>query len=130
VSTPAGIPIDFPTILDVTADSGVDDFGVPWAAAARIAARLIDQDVYHGTFVKAAALLDLLLRHPWLEARQARACWAAAGALLAVNGYRLREDVKNGELAALTSRIAGPGVPLQELARVLRDWSEEQEPGS
>ena len=126
----AGAPLSFAAILDVTADHGVDDFGVPWAAAARVSARLIDQDVYHGVFVKAAALLDTLLRHPWLETQQARASWAAAAALLAVNGYQLRDEVKTGDLAQLTGQVAGPGVPLAQLAQVLREWSEAQEPSS
>jgi hypothetical protein len=108
----------------------VDDYGVPYAAAARIAAHLLDQDVYHGAHMKAAALLDTLMRHPWLEHHQASASWTAARAALAVNSHNLREDVKPTDIATLLTRVAGPGVPLLALARTLREWTVPQEPNS
>ncbi len=119
-----GTPIDFGTLLDVCGDSSVDDYGVPIAAAARISARLMDQDVYYGAHLKAAALLDMLLRHPWLSERQARIAWAATEALLAVNGWRMRSDVPVKEYAGLLTRIVGPAVPIAEIAGTLKGWSE------
>lgn len=119
-----GIPIGFGAILDVCGSASVDDLGVPIAAAARVAARLMDQDVYHGPHLKAAVLLDTLLRHPWLSERQARTAWAAAAALLAVNGYRMRPEVPVKEYASLLTRIVGPAVPITEIAAHLRAWSE------
>jgi death-on-curing protein len=131
---PPGHPIDFQTILQACADAPgsprVSDFGVPLAAAARIAAHLLDQDVYHGAHVKAAVLLDTLMRHPWLEHHQASASWTVARTALTVNGYELREDVKPAEIAALLTRVAGAGIPLTDLARTLREWTAPQEPSS
>jgi hypothetical protein len=133
VSVPPGIAISFEELLQATADAPgrpfVTDYGVPFAAAARTSARALDQDVYHGVHAKAAALLDTLLRHPWLEHHQASAALTAVSALLAFNNWRLREDVKQGELAALLTLVAGPGLSIAELARQLRDLSEAAAPG-
>jgi hypothetical protein len=123
-----GIGLDFETVLMVTADTTgsplINDFGVVWAGVARQAAHVFDQDVYFGPTAKAAALLDQLLRHPWLEHHQVRAAWAATEASLAVNGFRIRSDVPMKEIASLLGKIIGPGVDLAELAAVLRNWSE------
>jgi hypothetical protein len=123
-----GIGLDFETILTVTADTTgsplINDFGVVWAGAARQSAHVFQQDVYYGPAAKGAALLDQLLRHPWLEHHQARAAWAAAEAVLGVNGLRIRANVPTKEIAGLLVRIAGPGVDLAELAVTLRTWSE------
>jgi death-on-curing protein len=128
VTQDPGHPIDFQTILEISSAAPgaprVDDFGVPIAAAARISAVLLDQDVYFGTTMKAAALLDMLLRHPWLEHHQARAAWTAAEALLAVNGLAIRRDVKASEIAGILRQVAGPGVALAKLARTLQGWTE------
>jgi death-on-curing protein len=130
----AGHPIDFQAILQACADAPgsprVTDFGVPYAAAARMAAHLLGQDVYHGAHIKAAAVLDTLMRHPWLEHHQASASWTVARASMAVNGLDLREDVKPAQIAGLLTRIAGSGIPLTEVARALREWTVEQEPSS
>jgi hypothetical protein len=121
-----GAPLDFQALLQVAEAPGsprVDDYGVPLMAAARIGAHLLGQHVYHGAHLKAAALLDVLLRHPWLEHHQARAALTAAAAQLEINGYRLRDDLKNSEIAGVLTRVVGPGVPLLELARTLRGWT-------
>ena len=128
MSVPAGSGITFEELLQVTADAPgrpvVIDYGIPVAAAARTSAHLLERDVYHGAHAKAAALLDQLLRHPWLEHHQASAAVTAAGALLAVNGWRLRPDVKQAELATLLTSVAGPGVAIAELARRLQSMTE------
>jgi death-on-curing protein len=131
--SPAGHPLGFQDLLQGAQAPGsprVDDYGVPFMAAARIGAALLGQDVYHGAHMKAAALLDTLLRHRWLEHHQARAAWAATVAQLEVNGHMLRDDIKPGDIAAVLTQVAGPGVHLVELARTLRSWTVEQDPSS
>lgn len=128
---PAGHPLAFQDLLQAAQAPGsprVDDYGVPFAAAARIGANLLGQDIYHGAHMKAAALLDTLMRHRWLEHHQARAGWAATVAQLETNGHLLRDEVKPGDIAAVLTQVASPGVHLVELARILRDWTHEQKP--
>jgi hypothetical protein len=128
MSQDAGHALDFQTLLEVSANAPgaphVQDFGVPFAASARIGLNLLDQDVYHGATMKTAALLDMLLRHPWLEHHQARAAWVSAEAQLAVNGLAIRRDVKSSEIGGLLHQIAGPGVALADVARTLQGWTE------
>lgn len=122
-----GHPIDFPTLLraaaEVPGSPRIDDYGVPFAATQRHGARMLDQDVYWGAHLKAAVVLDTLLRHPWLERGQASASWAAMAAVLDVNGYRVSSETKDAEITTLARAIAGPGVPLLEIARTLRNWT-------
>ncbi|MEU5615260.1 fic family toxin-antitoxin system, toxin component [Streptomyces sparsogenes] len=124
-----GHPIDFPTLLQATADipgsPAIDDYGVPLAAVHRHGAHMLNQDVYWGAHLKAAAVLDTLLRHPWLEHSQADAAWAATRAVLTINGLTLARDVKGSEVLALMRDIAGPGIPLRDIARALRAWTTE-----
>ncbi|ADI11244.1 hypothetical protein SBI_08126 [Streptomyces bingchenggensis BCW-1] len=124
-----GFPIDFPTLLQATADipgsPAIDDYGVPLAAIHRHGANMLNQDVYWGAHLKAAAVLDTLLRHPWLEHSQADAAWAATRAVLTINGLSVAQDVKGSEVLALMRDIAGPGVPLRHIARALRAWTSE-----
>ena len=130
---PAGHPLGFQDLLQAAQAPGsprVDDYGVPFMAAARIGATLLGQDVYHGARMKAAALLDTLLRHRWLEHHQARAAWAATVAQLEANGHMLRDDIKPGDIAAVLAQVAGPGVHLVELARTLQNWTSEPDPSS
>lgn len=124
-----GLAIDFPTLLQATADipgsPAIDDYGVPLAAIHRHGANMLNQDVYWGAHLKAAAVLDTLLRHPWLEHSQADAAWAATRAVLTINGLSVAQDVKGAEVLALMRDIAGPGVPLRHIARALRAWTSE-----
>lgn len=134
MSVPAGVPITFEELLQVTANApdhpAITDYGVPFAAAARTSARALDRDIYHGVHAKAAALLDTLLRHPWLEHHQATAAWTALTAMLAFNGWHPRPDAKRAEVADLLARVAGPGVAIADLARELRALTERSVPSA
>lgn len=124
MSNPTAVAIDFEAILDVVAEApgrpGVDDYGVPYAAAARAALSMLDADVYGSAFLKAAALLDTLLRHPWLERNQARVSWVATTALLDANGYQIRGDVEPEGIAAILAQVIGLGIPLTELSQMIQ----------
>ncbi|WP_419993893.1 fic family toxin-antitoxin system, toxin component [Streptomyces boninensis] len=124
-----GFPIDFPSLLQAAAQvpgsPAIEDYGVPYAAAHRHAAHMLNQDVYWGAHLKAAAVLDTLLRHPWLEHSQADAAWAATRAVLSINELTLSVDVKASDIADLMRRVIGPGIPLVEVARTLKAWTLE-----
>lgn len=127
--TDPGHAIDFQTILEISAAAPgsprVDDFGLPIATATRMAAVLLDQDVYYGATMKAAAALDLLLRHPWLEHHQARAAWTVTEVVLAVNGLEIRSDVATSHIASLLQAVVRFGFPITDLSATLRGWTQQ-----
>ncbi|MER7960216.1 fic family toxin-antitoxin system, toxin component [Streptomyces sp. NPDC096030] len=102
-------------------DPQVDDYGTLYAAVARVNARALERDIYGSVYIKAAALLQTLVRLPCLEHSNEAYAWHCAEAYLALNGYRLEYLPK--EAVALV-RDAGAGVMgVGLVGRQLRAWS-------
>lgn len=67
-------------------DPQVDDYGPLYAAVARVNARAMERDIYGSLYLKAAALLQTLVRLPCLEHSNEAFGWHSTEAYLALNG--------------------------------------------
>lgn len=102
-------------------DPQVDDLGPLYAAVARVNAHAMGRDVYGSPHLKAAALLQTLVRLPCLEHSNEAFAWACAEALLSLRGYRLQYPPKD---AVILVRDAAAGtLGVARIARQLRDWT-------
>ncbi|MER5601440.1 fic family toxin-antitoxin system, toxin component [Streptomyces sp. NPDC002265] len=117
--------IDVPWILRVAEIAGAgdpapEDYGVPVAAVAAHRAELLDQPVYDGPYVRAAALVHVLGRCRWLE-RSNMAVAAATGVMyLEASGLPVkpaREDA-----VALRDLLRHPACTTAKIAALLRGW--------
>jgi prophage maintenance system killer protein len=70
-------------------DPQVDDLGPLIAAVARVDGRALQTDVYGSVHLKAAALLQTLVRLPCLEHSNDQFAWASSEAYLALHGITL-----------------------------------------
>jgi hypothetical protein len=119
------VDVDFAWILDLAravgdADPAPEDFGVPIGAVARQRAVLMGQDVYVGTYPRAAALTHSLGRLPWLErSNSAVALGAGVGYLLA-SGIRVRPTA--AEVRTLTAGLADPTCTVHQVLTQLKSW--------
>jgi death-on-curing protein len=102
-------------------DPQVDDLGPLYAAVARANARALEHDVYGSVYLKAAALLQTLVRLPCLEHSNEAFAWHSAEAYLALNGCHLTYPPK--EAVALVRDAASGALGVGLLARQLRAWS-------
>ncbi|WP_030187507.1 toxin Fic [Streptomyces sp. NRRL S-813] len=102
-------------------DPQVDDFGPLYAAVARVNARPLERDVYGSVYLKAAALLQTLVRLPCLEHSNEAFSWHSAEAYLALNGHRLEYPPK--EAVALVRDAASGVLGVGLIGRQLRAWS-------
>ncbi|MGW0082330.1 fic family toxin-antitoxin system, toxin component [Streptomyces sp. NPDC003393] len=102
-------------------DPQVDDFGPLYAAVARVNARPLERDVYGSVHLKAAALLQTLVRLPCLEHSNEAFAWHSAEAYLALNGHRLEYPPK--EAVALVREAASGVLGVGLIGRQLRAWS-------
>ncbi|MEU5045985.1 fic family toxin-antitoxin system, toxin component [Streptomyces griseorubiginosus] len=102
-------------------DPQVDDYGPLYAAVARVNARAMERNVYGSLFLKAAALLQTLLRLPCLEHSNEAFAWHCTEAYLALNGCRLEYPPK--EAVALVRDTASGAMGVGLIGRQLRAWS-------
>lgn len=102
-------------------DPQVDDLGPLYAAVARVNARALERDVYGSLYLKAAALLQTLVRPPCLEHSNEAFAWHCAEAYLALNGCRLEYPPK--EAVALVRDAASGALGVGLIGRQLRAWS-------
>ncbi|MGV9453175.1 fic family toxin-antitoxin system, toxin component [Streptomyces sp. NPDC003635] len=102
-------------------DPQVDDLGPLYAAVARVNARALEHDVYGSVYLKAAALLQTLVRLPCLEHSNEAFAWHCAEAYLTLNGRHL--DYPPKEAAALVRDAASGTTGVGLTARQLRIWS-------
>lgn len=103
-------------------DPQPDDLGVLYAAVARVNARPMDhRDVYGSLFLKAAALLETLVRLPCLEHSNAAFAWHSCEAYLAINGIALAYPPKDA--VALVQASASQAIGVAQVARQLRVWA-------
>lgn len=101
----------------------VRDHGLISAAVGRPASSAFGEDAYLDLDTKAAALLQSLARnHPFVDGNK-RVSWAATGAFLWMNGWRL--TLTNDEAYDLVIAVAtGALDDVSEIGAVLRAGSE------
>ncbi|MGW3852140.1 fic family toxin-antitoxin system, toxin component [Streptomyces fagopyri] len=102
-------------------DPQVDDFGPLYAAVARVNARAMERDIYGSLYLKAAALLQTLVKLPCLEHSNEAFAWHSAEAYLALNGCRL--DYLPKESVSLVRDAASGAMGVGLIGRQLRAWS-------
>jgi death-on-curing protein len=102
-------------------DPQVDDYGPLYAAAARVNARALERDIYGSLYLRAAALLQTLVRLPCLEHSNDAFAWHCAEAYLVLNGCRL--DYPPKEAVALVRDVASGAMGVGLVGRQLRAWS-------
>lgn len=118
--------VDLAWILDVARRAGQDDpaisdYGVAIAAVERHRAVLAGQDVYSGTFARAAALTHTLGRLHWLEASNLRVAIATAHGYLLASGIPAKLD--QDRVTALANELRSESSTAQSVASVLRIWA-------
>lgn len=118
-------PLEVPFLLHAAqllpGDPQVDDYGPLYAAVARVNARAMDRDVYGSVYLRAAALLQALVKLPCLEHSNEAFAWHSAEAYLALNGYRL--DYAPKEAVALVRDAASGVAGVALVGRQLRVWA-------
>ncbi|WP_329528724.1 fic family toxin-antitoxin system, toxin component [Streptomyces sp. NBC_01462] len=102
-------------------DPQVDDYGPLYAAVARVIARAMERDVYGSLYLKAAALLQTLVKLPCLEHSNEAFAWHSAEAYLALNGCLL--DYLPKEAVSLVAEAASGTMGVGLIGRQLRAWS-------
>jgi prophage maintenance system killer protein len=102
-------------------DPQVDDYGPLYAAVARVNARALEREIYGSLYLKAAALLQTLVRLPCLEHSNEAFAWHSAEAYLALSGCRLEYPPK--EAVALVRDASSGALGVGLIGRQLRAWS-------
>ncbi|MFK0151404.1 fic family toxin-antitoxin system, toxin component [Streptomyces sp. NPDC090499] len=121
------LDIDLAWILEVAQRAGlddpaIDDYGVPIAAVERHRAVLVGQDVYQGTYAKAAALAHALGRMCWLERSNLRVSVAVAHAYLIASGIPAKLDQQR--VSALATELKREGSTARSVAEILKSWGD------
>ncbi|MFD8425688.1 fic family toxin-antitoxin system, toxin component [Streptomyces sp. NPDC059466] len=118
-------PLEVPFLLHaaqlLTGDPQVDDYGPLYAAVARVNARALERDIYGSLYLKAAALLQTLVRLPCLEHSNEAFAWHSAEAYLALNGCHL--DYLPKEAVSLVKDASSGAMGVGLIGRQLRAWS-------
>ncbi|MFG2434605.1 fic family toxin-antitoxin system, toxin component [Streptomyces sp. NPDC048508] len=118
-------PLEVPFLLHAAqllpGDPQVDDYGPLYAAVARVNARAMDRDIYGSVYLRAAALLQTLVRLPCLEHTNEAFAWHSAEAYLGLNGYRL--DYPPKEAVSLAREAAAGVMGVGLIGRQLRAWA-------
>jgi death-on-curing protein len=100
-------------VAETGGSHGLRDLNSLLSAAERPRASFDDQDLYPGLFIKAAALMDSLIRnHPFVDGNK-RTGIAAAVLFLRINGYRL--VATNDDLEKFTLAVAKAQHTLDEI---------------
>ncbi|WGD45128.1 fic family toxin-antitoxin system, toxin component [Streptomyces cathayae] len=117
-------PLDVAFLLHAAellpSDPQVDDYGPLYAAVARVNARAMERDVYGSVYLKAAALLQTLVKLPCLEHSTEAFAWHSTEAYLILNGYQL--DYPPKEAVALVRDAASGAAGVGLIGRQLRAW--------
>ena len=104
---------------------GIRDLKMLLSAVGRPRASFDNQDLYPDLFIKAAALMESLVRnHPFVDGNKRTGATAAA-IFLTRNGYHLVASYE--DLVAITMQVAQSQVRLEALASWLRDNSQQVE---
>ncbi|NUR01391.1 MAG: fic family toxin-antitoxin system, toxin component [Streptomyces sp.] len=102
-------------------DPDVTDYGALAAAVARHADEVMDRPVYAEPHHRAAALMQLLIRVPALEARNELFGAVVAAAYLTASGVPVTVDAKDA--VALAARVRD-GLDVRDLAdEIRREWT-------
>jgi len=105
-------------VAETGGSHGVRDLGLLESAVARPRATFDGKDLYPDPFMKAAALMDLLINnHPFVDGNK-RTGITAAGLFVRVNGWKLTASPEN--LEAVTLRVATGKMEVPNLADWLR----------
>ncbi|GJF22609.1 fic family toxin-antitoxin system, toxin component [Streptomyces sp. HO565] len=102
-------------------DPQVDDYGPLYAAVARVNARAMERDIYGSLHLKAAALLQTLVKLPCLEHSNEAFAWHATEAYLVLNTRALEYPPKAA--VALVRDAASGALGVARIARQLRGWT-------
>ncbi|MEW2051894.1 fic family toxin-antitoxin system, toxin component [Streptomyces sp. NPDC005476] len=118
-------PLEVPFLLHAAqllpGDPQVDDYGPLYAAVGRVNARAMDRDIYGSAHLRAAALLQTLVKLPCLEHSNEAFAWHAAEAYLALNGCQL--DYPPKEAVSLVREAASGVSGIALIGRQLRAWA-------
>ncbi|MET7305399.1 fic family toxin-antitoxin system, toxin component [Embleya sp. NPDC005575] len=119
------VGVDLAWILEVARRAGrddpaPDDYGVPVAAVERHRAVIAGQDVYHGTYAKAAALAHSLGRMRWLEHSNLRVAVAVAHGYLSACGVSVK--LTQAGVTALADELTRASSTAASVAAVLKSW--------
>ncbi len=108
-------------IAETGGGHGVRDLGMLLSALGRPQATFEEKDLYPDLFLKAAALMDSIVRnHPYVDGNKRTAITAAA-LFLRFNGYRL--VVENNEMVRFTLACAQSQLSLDEIMNWVRQYS-------
>jgi len=103
-------------IAETGGGHGIRDLGMLLSALGRPQASFEEKDLYPDLFLKAAALMDSLVRnHPFVDGNKRTAITAVA-MFLRANGFQL--VVENKEMVRFTLACAQSQISLDEI----RDW--------
>jgi hypothetical protein len=117
--------VDLSWILEVARRAGQEDpvpedYGVPIGAVERHRAVLAGQNVYHGTYARAAALTHTLGRLQWLERSNLRVAIAVAHGYLVASGVEIK--LTQTGVTALANELKKPQSTAASVAAVLHQW--------
>jgi death-on-curing protein len=100
---------------------GVHDLNLLLSAVNRSQASFDEQDLYSDLFLKAAALMDSLIRnHPFVDGNK-RTGFAAAALFVRLNGYKL--ILTNEEVIKFVLEVAQSEHSIYEIADWLRNYT-------
>jgi len=106
---------------------GVRDLGLLESAVARPQATFGGRDLYPDLWIKAAVLMESLIRdHPFVDGNK-RTALAATGIFLELNGYTL--TATDDELLDFTRRVVRGRITVQEMAAWLKNHSRSTSSG-
>jgi death-on-curing protein len=105
----------------IPGDPEFDDIGVLDAAACRVQAHYMGQDVYGSTWLKAAALMQTIALHEPLERDNVLYAWLAGETFLRVNGRAM--EYKPADARTLIIRTGQKDAGVREIAAQLRAWA-------
>lgn len=105
-------------------DLEVRDAGLFDAAAQRPRATLFDVEVYQTLWLKAAALLDSIVRTRPLLSNNWRFGWLAMVVFCDLNGWWV--DADDTDAITLVRSVSRGSVDLDEVAKLLESWAQER----
>ncbi|WP_270450567.1 type II toxin-antitoxin system death-on-curing family toxin [Kocuria marina] len=97
----------------------VRDVGLLASALARPATTVFGEDAYAAIELKAAALLESLIRNHALVDGNKRTAWTLMVVFLGLNGYR--HDFDTDTAFDLVLAVANDAIPLEESAQTLKE---------
>ncbi|MEV8334315.1 fic family toxin-antitoxin system, toxin component [Streptomyces niveus] len=104
-------------------DPAPEDYGVAVAAVERHRAVLADQNVYDGTFARAAALTHTLGRLRWLERDNIRVAIAVAHGYLLLAGVSVKLD--QDKVSAVAIELRNHECSAASVREILKTWARD-----